>query len=117
LVPLEANRFNRYKSELKMIEAGFFKKAVIVSNVDPYRRLITSKNCLKVESQSDWFKHCKRLIENRSLATDLGEALYESVQKYSIDIVNKKRYKFYQDVCKKLNINSGLRLSRVEILN
>jgi glycosyltransferase involved in cell wall biosynthesis len=117
LVPLEANRFNRYKSELKLIEAGFFKKAVIVSNVDPYRRLINGKNCLKVETSSDWFKHCKRLIENRSLATDLGEALYESVQKYSIDIVNKKRYKFYQDVCKKLNINSGLRLSRVEILN
>jgi hypothetical protein len=117
LIPLEANRFNMFKSELKMIEAGFFKKAVIVSNVHPYKILINKKNCLAVDTPSDWVKHCRALLESKQLAVDLGENLYQSVQKYNIEEINKKRYKFYQDVHKKLNINSGFRVSRLEVLN
>lgn len=116
LVPLADNRFNTYKSELKMIEAGFFKKAVIVSDVLPYSTLITDKNCLKVKSSVDWFTHCKRLIDNPQLSKDLGEELYQSVQKFSIERVNEERFKFYTDVHKKQHNNSVIGTGGVEVV-
>ena len=108
LVPLVDNKFNNLKSELKLIEAGFFKKAVIVDNVHPYRDLIKHKeNALVVNKYTDWYKHCKYLLKNPEAIKDLGEALFETVQPYHIKEVNKKRLKFYQDVFKKRNANSS----------
>ena len=102
------NKFNNLKSELKLIEAGFFKKAVIVDNVHPYRDLIKHKeNALVVNKYTDWYKHCKYLLNNPNAVTDLGEALYETVQPYHIKEVNKKRLKFYRDVFKKQHIDSS----------
>lgn len=117
LVPLENNKFNQYKSELKMIEAGFFKKPVIVSNVLPYSNLISPKNCLAVNTREDWYAHCKRLIDNPELGKDLGEALYQSVQKFSLEKVNKARLELYRNVHKKHNNNSLVRAGRVETVN
>lgn len=115
LVPLVDNKFNGLKSELKLIEAGFFKRAVVVSNVHPYKDLIKHKvNAMVVNKPADWFKHCKYLIQNPSAIKDLGEALYETVQPYHIDTVNEKRYKFYQDVLKDKHSNSSLRHSGVQ---
>jgi glycosyltransferase involved in cell wall biosynthesis len=95
LVPLESNYFNSMKSELKLIEAGHFKKACIVSNVMPYTNIIKhKKNCLVVYTPSDWFKNAKLLLENKNLAVDLGEQLYEDTQIYSIAKVNHLRFKF-----------------------
>lgn len=97
LVPLELNDFNSYKSELKMIEAGAFRKAVIVSNVQPYTNIIKHKrNCLAVHDKSEWFSHSKMLLDNRNLAIDLGEQLHEDTQRFSIENVNKKRFKFLE---------------------
>ena len=112
LVPLVDNKFNGMKSELKLIEAGFFKKAVIVDNVHPYRDLIKHKeNALVVNKYTDWYKHCKYLIQNPEAIKDLGEALYETVQPYHIKEVNKKRLKFYTDVFNLINADSGHRRS------
>ena len=111
LVPLEKTFFNSMKSELKLIEAGFFRKPVIVSDVEPYSEL--SKYCLAVKEKSDWIKHCKRLLKEKNLAEDLGERLYEAVQSYSIEKVNKKRYKFYRDVLKNKNTDSSQRAGRM----
>ena len=108
LVPLLGTSFNSMKSELKMIEAGFFSKAVIVSNVEPYSNIIKDgKNCLAVNHRSDWSKHCKTLLNNRSLAEDLGKQLNQDVQRYSIANVNKNRYKFYRNVLKNRHINGS----------
>jgi len=110
LVPLIGNKFNSLKSELKLIEAGFFKKAVIVDNVHPYRDLIKHKqNAMVVNKYADWYKHIKYLIQNPNAITELGEALYETVQPYHIKEVTKKRLKFYQDVFKDTNTNRRLR--------
>jgi glycosyltransferase involved in cell wall biosynthesis len=117
LVPLVDNKFNSLKSELKLIEAGFFKRAVIVDNVHPYKPLLNGVNALVVNKPADWFKHCKYLIHNPEAIKDLGEALYETVQPYSIDEVNKKRYKFYEDVLSKHNTDSSHRHSRLSLVN
>ena len=47
LIPLESNKFTACKSNLKMLEAGWAKKPVIVSGVHPYNKLgKDNKNCL-----------------------------------------------------------------------
>ena len=37
LAPIEENVFNKVKSQLKVIEAGFHKKAIIAQNFGPYQ--------------------------------------------------------------------------------
>ena len=114
LVPLVDNRFNGFKSELKLIEAGFFRKAVIVDNVHPYKPLLKHKvNAMVVNKRQDWYRNAKYLLENPQAVKDLGDALFETVQPYHIDVVTKKRYKFYKDVLKDKHINSSDRFSRI----
>jgi len=102
LIPLDDTPFNRCKSELKMIEAGFKKKACIVSQVKPYD-LIINDNCLLVKPGRDfidWYVHMRKLAENPNRIRDLGEQLYEDVKdKYNINTVNKKRLQLYERLC------------------
>jgi glycosyltransferase involved in cell wall biosynthesis len=101
------------KSQLKVIEAGFYKKALIASNVGPYtidlkhaldKGQFTNGNALLVNesnNHSDWAKHIKKLVDNPNMITDLGERLYETVsQKYDLNIVTKTRAEFYKSLIK-----------------
>lgn len=95
LVPLADTPFNRCKSPLKLLEAGWFKKACIVSQVYPYTLLGQHyKNLLFVQNNKiDWHKYMKKLIQNPNLRQDLGEALHQTVKdNYLIDIVNEERW-------------------------
>lgn len=118
LVPLVANKFNSLKSELKLIEAGFFRKAVVVDNVEPYRGLLRHKqNAMVVNKPGDWYKNIKYLLDNPTAITELGEALHETVQPFHIDTVNEKRYNFYLDVLKERNTDSLVRHSGLQAVN
>jgi glycosyltransferase involved in cell wall biosynthesis len=100
LVPLVDSKFNSMKSELKMVEAAFFKKGLIVSNVMPYKKWATDKNCLVCDNKTDWFKNMKRLVDNKSLAEDLGNQLYEDLhERFNLMNVNKRRTQFYESIC------------------
>ena len=113
LAPIKNHIFNRMKSQLKVIEAGFYKKALIASNVGPYT--IDLKHAMKngeftdgnallvdeVKNHSDWAKNIKKLVDNPNMITDLGEKLYETVsQKYDLNIVTKTRAEFYKSLIK-----------------
>jgi glycosyltransferase involved in cell wall biosynthesis len=113
LAPIKNHIFNRVKSQLKVIEAGFYKKALIASEIGPYTidlknayksGVDTGGNALLVgenRNHSDWFKHIKRLINNPNLAVDLGERLYETVKdKYDLNVVTKTRAEFYKSLIK-----------------
>jgi glycosyltransferase involved in cell wall biosynthesis len=111
LAPLVETSFNKYKSQLKVIEAGFHKKAIIAQNYGPYTIDLISAiekgggfnnagNSLLVESSKNhkqWSQHVKRLIDNPSLVEDLGEKLYETVKdKYNLNNVTKERAEIYK---------------------
>jgi glycosyltransferase involved in cell wall biosynthesis len=111
LAPIKNHMFNRMKSQLKVIEAGFYKKALIASNVGPYS--LDLKHCLKngelvdgnallvdeVRNHSDWAKYMEKLIKNPNMAKDMGERLYETVKdKYDLNIVTKDRAEFYKSI-------------------
>jgi glycosyltransferase involved in cell wall biosynthesis len=113
LAPIKDHIFNRVKSQLKVIEAGFYKKAIIASNIGPYT--IDLKHCLKngeyvdgnamlVEenrNHSDWSKYIEKLIKNPNMAKDMGERLYETVKdKYDLNNVTKDRAQFYKSIIK-----------------
>jgi glycosyltransferase involved in cell wall biosynthesis len=113
LAPIKNHIFNRMKSQLKVIEAGFYKKALIASNVGPYtidlkhsldKGQFTNGNALLVNesnNHSDWAKYIKKLVDNPNMITDLGERLYETVsQKYDLNIVTKTRAEFYKSLIK-----------------
>ena len=112
LSPIKDTMFNRMKSQLKVIEAGFYKKALIASDVGPYtidlihaldRGEFNDKgNALVVDkhrNRSDWAKHIKKLIKNPTFAEDLGERLYETVNgKYDMKTVTKTRSEIYKEL-------------------
>jgi glycosyltransferase involved in cell wall biosynthesis len=111
LSPIKNHMFNRMKSQLKVIEAGFYKKALIASNLGPYT--IDLKHCLKNgefvdgnallidenRNHSDWSKYIEKLVKNPNLAKDMGERLYETVKdKYDLNVVTKARAEFYKSI-------------------
>jgi glycosyltransferase involved in cell wall biosynthesis len=109
LAPIKNHIFNRMKSQLKVIEAGFYKKALIASEIGPYT--IDLKHCLKNgnfvdgnallvdehKNHSDWSKYVKKLIQNPNMITDMGERLYETVKDtYDLRNVTKNRAEWYK---------------------
>ena len=115
LAPLKRHKFNQVKSQLKVIEAGFHKKALIAQNFGPYQidcinayqhgGTISDKgNSLlvdEVKNHKQWYQFTKKLVDNPNLITDLGERLYESVQKYHIENVTKERAEIYRQLITK----------------
>lgn len=113
MAPIKNHIFNRVKSQLKVIEAGFYKKALIASEVGPYtidlnhtmkNGIFGDGNALLVHenrNHSDWAKYIKTLVHNPNYVTDLGERLYESVKdKYDLRNVTKTRAEWYKTLIK-----------------
>lgn len=114
LAPIKNHIFNRMKSQLKVIEAGFYKKALIASEIGPYT--IDLVHCLKNgefneegnailipenRNHSDWSKAIKKLVQNPEMIKVLGERLYNTVKdKYDLNIVTKNRAEFYKSLIK-----------------
>jgi len=113
LAPIKDHIFNRAKSQLKVIEAGFYKKAIIASNIGPYtidlkhsleNGNFVDGNALLVDERrnhSDWSKFMKKLIDNPSWVEDLGNRLYETVKpKYDLNVVTETRAQLYKHLAK-----------------
>ena len=111
LAPLKESTFNRVKSQLKVIEAGFHKKAIIAQDFGPYQIDIVeayekggtiNENgngflVPTVKNHKLWYSHIKRLIENPELITKLGDNLYNYVNgKYDMKSVCTQRRDLYK---------------------
>jgi len=112
LAPIKNHIFNRVKSQLKVIEAGFYKKTIIASNVGPYtidlkhslqNGNFVDGNALLVDEvrNGDWSKYMKKLIDNPNWAYDLGQRLYETVKDtYDLNKVTADRAQLYKSLIK-----------------
>jgi glycosyltransferase involved in cell wall biosynthesis len=102
LAPLQDNKFNYYKSNLKMLEAGVKKKPIIVSGVQPYLDGEHEKNCLIVDPRKEhknWMKYVKQLVESEQMRIDMGENLYQYVFKnFNLDDTTKIRAEIYRNL-------------------
>jgi glycosyltransferase involved in cell wall biosynthesis len=116
LAPIEDNMFNKVKSQLKVIEAGFHRKAIIAQNVGPYQIDLTNAiqygggldltaNAILIDknkNHKDWFVAIKKLIENPELVKTLQANLYETVKDtYSINKVTENRRALYLELISK----------------
>lgn len=110
LAPIEENIFNKVKSQLKVIEAGFHKKAIIAQDFGPYQLDVKNAqefgggwnpdgNGILINSKKnhkDWLKNVTKLIENPDLIKQLSENLYDTVKdKFSINKVCEMRRNLY----------------------
>ena len=112
LAPIKNHVFNRMKSQLKVIEAGFYKKAIFASNIGPYtidlkhslnNGNFVDGNALLVDEvrNGDWSKYMKKLIDNPNWAYDLGQRLYETVKDtYNLNKVTADRAQLYKTLVK-----------------
>jgi len=111
LAPLTEHTFNKVKSQLKVIESGFHKKALIAQNYGPYTidiqnafqkggEIDLTKNGLLVDSHRNhkqWYQYLKKLIQNPEMIKILGDNLYNTVaETYSMDKVTENRAKYYK---------------------
>ena len=115
LAPIVESEFNMNKSQLKVIEAGFHKKAIIASEINPYiidlvsavddGKFNSKGNALLVSANRNhkqWGQHMKKLYENPNMIEDMGNRLYETVKdKYSLKKVCQDRVEFLKSIIKK----------------
>jgi len=115
MAPIKEHMFNKVKSQLKVIEAGFHKKALIAQDYGPYQidcvnlfeyggKINEKDNAILVETRKnhkDWYKALKKLKDNPGLVDLLSNNLYNTVKdKYHINTVTKTRAEFYKTVIK-----------------
>lgn len=98
LAPLVNNTFNRCKSNLKIIEAGWIGKEIIASKIDCFNDGQTN-NCIMEPSNTDeWLEallsHIETFIEKGiPEKSDLQNCVREN---YSAEKISAKRYELYK---------------------
>jgi glycosyltransferase involved in cell wall biosynthesis len=122
LAPIEDNIFNKVKSQLKVIEAGFHHKAIIAQDFGPYK--IDIKNAIQYgggfdleangilidpkKNHKDWYSAIKKLIQNPEVVAALQENLYNTVKDtYSMDKVTEERRELYLGLYEKNKITKN----------
>lgn len=113
LAPLKENDFNKMKSQLKEIEAGFTHTALIAQKFGPYTidltqfkefgGIINEKGTALLvdprKNHKDWFKNINLLANHPEYVKMLQDNLYDSVkEKYSLDKVCKERVEAYKKI-------------------
>ena len=116
LAPLDCNPFNEVKSELKFVEAGFTKTALICTNFGPYTicsdpffkfggEINENGNCILIDDgkkHKAWKKSILKLVEHPEYIEMLANNLYNTVKdKYDIRNVTKTRAEWYKSIVKK----------------
>lgn len=116
LVPLQDKEFNKYKSELKFIEAGMMNVAVVASNFGPYT--IGSKNffekggiineegnCILIDNtraHKEWSKTIEKLVKNPEYVDKLKYNMHNHIiQNYDINKITAYRAEWYKQICKR----------------
>lgn len=98
LAPIKNNTFNKYKSQLKVIEAGCHKMPIIASDFGPYTLDdIDGKKGFLIKNTIGWYDKMKWYSENKNAIIEHGLANHEHfLNNYEIQVVNKKRIELYK---------------------
>lgn len=114
LIPLLGNDFTACKSNLKMLEASVMNKAVIVSDVEPYKSIAINAierggevnkngNCLVVSNSKGsrgWVKAISRLVKDASLRQMIASNLSKLIDEpeYNLTSVSRHRIDFLRNI-------------------
>jgi len=105
LVPLVDTKPCHYKSELKLVEAGYKNTAVICQDLTPYSSVAKDKDiCVLMPTKSkakDWAKEIKKLLNNPERVTELQQNLSSYIKEnYKIEDECEKIVEIYIELCK-----------------
>jgi len=108
LAPLEENKFNEVKSELKMIESGFKKKVLIAQDFGAHGAIMKNgENGILIPSKDNnkgWYKAIKKVILDKDYRENLANNLNKFVlENYTLEVVTKKRVEIYKNIYEKKN--------------
>ena len=93
IAPLAPSTFNKCKSNLKALEAGFTKTCIIAQDMHPYTPFLNESNSILCKGPAHWEQELKNLDPDRCKA--LAEQLHKDVQFYSIENINNTRQQCY----------------------
>lgn len=98
LIPLDDNKFNRCKSNIKWVEMAAMGIPSVVSAVSPYKEHYNGENMVMVDNDdAAWVQGISTLIDDRILAAKIGGAAQRTVfDKFDIN----KEYRQWLDVYK-----------------
>jgi glycosyltransferase involved in cell wall biosynthesis len=98
LSPLDENKFNLSKSNIKMLEASAVKIPCVASNFGEYQKFASGSKLLRqavmAGTEHTWKRCIKALVEDESYRKAIGEEMYR-VGKEKYDIV--KRLPLWED--------------------
>lgn len=81
LAPLQDNRFNRSKSNIKCLEAAAIKIPCLCSDVQPYNEFCSlggsDLRWLLCRSRRDWIEKLNILIKDKDMRDELGQKMYD----------------------------------------
>jgi glycosyltransferase involved in cell wall biosynthesis len=101
LIPLLNSKFNRHKSNLKVLEAANLGLPVIASEVHPYLDLPV----FYAKHANDWVKYIKRLVESRKRQKEAGQQLAEYCEiHYNFNKINNTRKEILEYEAKKVRV-------------
>lgn len=101
LIPLVASRFNGFKSNLKVLEAGNLALPVIAPNVHPYKDLPV----MYAQGSNDWLEKIKWYVRNEQARKEDGERLQEFCSMFfSYRKINEMRKQIFEYECKKVSV-------------
>lgn len=102
LAPLRDTTFNRYKSELKVIEAGYMGKTIIASDMHPYHDVIKHGETGFLIPHSKpklWYQTIRDLVNNPEQAKAMGQALQKDmISRFHMDEINVRRAELYRSL-------------------
>lgn len=102
IAPLYKDEFTQCKSELKALEAGFMRCALIASNQVPFTYVCHEGNSTLCDGANGWYEAVKKYRDNRDLVVTHAQKLNKDVlEKYDILNEAKKREKLYKRLCGK----------------
>ncbi len=98
LVILEDNLLNQCKSELKLIEAGYFGVPSICSQVGVFTDLVyKGENGLLASSPADWIADIKRLMHEKGLRETIGRNIRKLVlENYDLKLRGKEYAELFE---------------------
>ena len=91
LAPLQGGTFNKCKSDLKVVEAGYTRSSIIASNTTPYKESIKNNvTGLLCSSSRDWKNAIESMTKekHRELSGNLNKHIKKN---YDLDKLNKIR--------------------------
>lgn len=92
LIPLEANNFNRFKSNLKIVEAGCKNIPCIAADVEPYSNEHNRDVILYAKNAAAWYDQIRYCTINPSFVAEKGLELGEYVRE-NYDLIKLNEYR------------------------